>query len=882
MNMANQFFPGSLTRRETVPRFPGSLFPEGGNLPSAYDDALFMADFSRSGIWVMFPGIDGDPNPASGSAVLQNANVPVQLKIGPGGDLYYVDVTGKIRRVRFEGVDVPPVAVAQADPTSGPFPPNLVVNFDGSASSDQNPGDDLTYRWDLDGDGQLDDSILEKPSFTYQAAGLVTVTLEVTDSTGLKDTDTIKISVGNTAPTAVIDSPSGGLTWKVGDTINFSGHADDVDEVGGVLPPSALEWVINLLHCPGGDCHAHAVTSLNGTGGSIIAPDHEYPSQLEIILTATDPVTSLQDTATVVLSPETVDLTFQSNPSGLDVTVNGVSQTTPFIFTVIAGSDNLINAPAPQAVGQTNYLFNAWSDGGAQSHNVVGTQSQTLIATFETSVTPFDTTDDGLGTITAQGEIGSFQGKEKAFDNILGSKWLDLAPDPGTRASWIQYQYADDQQYVLTSYTITSGNDNPARDPKDWTLWGSNDGVTFVPIDIRSGESFNTRIETREFAVANGTGYNIYRLDIHSVANPPAANSVQIGEIELIGVPATTTGTTPTVTLWASDPSAAEGSPADPGVFTFVRGGDLAGDLDVNYAIGGSATSGDYLETLSGTVTIPDQAPSVTIDITPFDDQQDEGNESLVLTLQTGANYLIGTPNSGTITIADNDAAVTPFDTTDDGLGTITAQGEIGSFQGRQKAFDNNLGSKWLDLAPDPSTRASWIQYQYADDQRYTLTSYTITSGNDNPARDPKDWTLWGSNDGVTFIPIDIRSGESFNTRIETREFAVANGAGYNIYRLDIHSVANPPAANSVQIGEIELIGVPAAATGTTPTVTLLASDPSAAEGSPADPGVFTFVRGGDLAGDLDVNYAIGGSATSGDYLETLSGTVTIPDQAPR
>ncbi len=426
------------------------------------------------------------------------------------------------------------------------------------------------------------------------------------------------------------------------------------------------------------------------------------------------------------------------------------------------------------------------------------------------SLTPFDTTDDGLGTITAQGEIGTFQGKQKAFDNILGSKWLDFAnQDPSTRASWIQYRYANDQRYILTSYTITSGNDAPPRDPRDWTLWGSNDGVDFIPIDIRSGELFSGRIETREFTVANGAGYNIYRLEIHSVADPPSANSVQIGEIELIGVPGTAIGAAPTVTLSATDASAAEGSPADPGRFTFVRSGDLSGDLDVNYVISGSAADGDYLETLTGTVTILDQNPSVTIDITPFDDPQDEGDETLVLTLQSSADYLVGIPNRGTITIVDNDGPVTPYDTTDDGLGTITAQGEIGSFQGKEKAFDNSRGSKWLDLAPDPSTRASWIQYQYANDQRYVLTSYTITSGDDNPPRDPRDWTLSGSNDGVTFIPIDILSGEFFSARTETREFTVANATAYNIYRLDIHSVANPPLANSVQIGEIELIGLP-------------------------------------------------------------------------
>ena len=462
----------------------------------------------------------------------------------------------------------------------------------------------------------------------------------------------------------------------------------------------------------------------------------------------------------------------------------------------------------PQEEGNESLTLTLQSGSGYQ----VGTPASGTITIVDndSSVTPFDTTDDGLGTITAQGEIGVFQGKGKAFDNDPVSKWLDFAnQDPSTRSSWIQYQYANGDRYVLSSYTITSGNDNPPRDPRDWTLSGSNDGVTFVPLDTRTNEVFSGRTQKRTFTFTGGSGYNIYRLDINSVANPANANSVQIGEIELIGVPQGAVGT-PSVTLFADDPTAGEGTPADPGRFTVTRAGDLSGNLTVNYAISGTASSGDYTQTLSGTVTIPDQSAAVTIDITPVDDPQEEGNESLTLTLQSGSGYQVGTPASGTITIVDNDSSVTPFDTTDDGLGTITAQGEIGVFQGKGKAFDNDPISKWLDFAnQDPSTRSSWIQYQYANGDRYVLSSYTITSGNDNPPRDPRDWTLSGSNDGVTFVPLDTRTNEVFSGRTQKRTFTFTGGSGYNIYRLDINSVANPANANSVQIGEIELIGVP-------------------------------------------------------------------------
>src|ERR671931_393071 len=65
------------------------------------------------------------------------------------------------------------------------------------------------------------------PTYTYSAAGTYNVGLMVTDSSGLTSTDHVTITAGNSPPTAFIDSPSGSLTWRVGQSINFSGHATD-------------------------------------------------------------------------------------------------------------------------------------------------------------------------------------------------------------------------------------------------------------------------------------------------------------------------------------------------------------------------------------------------------------------------------------------------------------------------------------------------------------------------------------------------------------------------------------------------------------------------------------------------------------------------------
>ncbi len=80
----------------------GVAFYEGGNYPAEYDGALFFADYSRRCIWVMFPGADGVPDPSTRTLFRQSSAFPVELEIGPNGDLYYVDIAaGALRRIRY-------------------------------------------------------------------------------------------------------------------------------------------------------------------------------------------------------------------------------------------------------------------------------------------------------------------------------------------------------------------------------------------------------------------------------------------------------------------------------------------------------------------------------------------------------------------------------------------------------------------------------------------------------------------------------------------------------------------------------------------------------------------------------------------------------------
>ena len=132
------------------------------------------------------------------------------------------------------GTNQPPTAVATATPTSGAAP--LAVTFNGAGSSDPN-GSVTGYAWDLDGDGQFDDSTAQNPQHTYAAAGTFTVRLRVTDNQGAQDDSdplTITVSSGaNQPPTAVATATPTSGAAPLAVTFNGAGSSDPNGSVTG-------------------------------------------------------------------------------------------------------------------------------------------------------------------------------------------------------------------------------------------------------------------------------------------------------------------------------------------------------------------------------------------------------------------------------------------------------------------------------------------------------------------------------------------------------------------------------------------------------------------------------------------------------------------------
>jgi len=137
----------------------------------------------------------------------------------------------------------------------------------------------------------------------------------------------------------------------------------------------------------------------------------------------------------------------------------------------------------------------------------------------------YDRTDDEGSIILAKGENLPNEGAENAFDNISQTKWLDFSSN-----SWIQFQFSENKAFIISEYTITSANDSPERDPADWILKASNDGVNWQVLDEQNQQYFTERFEKRRYSLSNDTAYSYYRL----LMNNHSGNITQLAEIELI------------------------------------------------------------------------------------------------------------------------------------------------------------------------------------------------------------------------------------------------------------------------------------------------------------------------------------------------------------
>jgi glucose/arabinose dehydrogenase len=337
--------------------------------------------------------------------------------------LYYTTFAngGQVRRIAYEPAgNHAPTADLEASPISGAVP--MTVTFDASGSSDPDAGDTLTYIWKF-GDGTELTTTSPIVQYTYNQAGRYFVYLRVRDD-GFAFAPTIMIDVqpGNTPPSLYITSPEAGETFAVGEQVTLEGNSYDQEDWG-----TALTWTVLLHH----NDHTHPFLehfeNANYSTITFTAPAPEdleatENSYLEIILSGTDSG-GLNTTVIRNLYPTQVPVTFETDPPGLDLTVQGAPVTDPETLTSWQGWGLQVFAPNQTDTNGDTWVFSSWSDGGNQGHTIVTPASAaTYTATFQLSETNgpadlytlepcrlVDTRTAGDGPALTAGETRTFQ-----------------------------------------------------------------------------------------------------------------------------------------------------------------------------------------------------------------------------------------------------------------------------------------------------------------------------------------------------------------------------------------------------------------------------------------------------------------------------------------
>ena len=114
---------------------------------------------------------------------------------------------------------------------------------------------------------------------------------------------------------------------------------------------------------------------------------------------------------------------------------------------------------------------------------------------------------DQVSAVTASAEHAPDETAVKLKDNESSTKWLAFNP-----TGWVTYQLT--KPVTVVKYSLTSANDAPTRDPKNFTLQGSSDGAHWADLDSRTGQSFGGRFSTNTYSFTNTTPYAYYRLNI--------------------------------------------------------------------------------------------------------------------------------------------------------------------------------------------------------------------------------------------------------------------------------------------------------------------------------------------------------------------------------
>ncbi len=351
----------------------GTFFnPDSGvsNYPPSYMNKYYYIDYC--GNWINCLTL-GSP-PVKSNFATEIAYYSVGIATGPDGNLYYLSRNNEaLYKIVFSTSSIPFILNQPQDIiVSVGFPATFTVNAGGAIP--------LSYQWRkgttiIPGANSASYTI---PVTAFSDSGDYNVV--ITNSFGNTTSDDAHLTVtGNQPPVATIDLPTD-TAYSAGETINFHGSATDAES--GALPDSLLDWLVVFHH----DTHIHPgpFVPTHVSGGSFVVPDNGEKATTvwyRIYLIAHDP-DGATDTTYFDIHPRLSNITITTQPTGLEIFLDGQPFTSPHSTPSVEGMVRTISTTAQQTYNGTDVYFTAWNNGGSFIQSITTPVSDSVYAAY--------------------------------------------------------------------------------------------------------------------------------------------------------------------------------------------------------------------------------------------------------------------------------------------------------------------------------------------------------------------------------------------------------------------------------------------------------------------------------------------------------------------
>jgi len=204
----------------------------------------------------------------------------------------------------------------------------------------------------------------------------------------------------------------------------------------------------------------------------------------------------------------------------------------------------ITSSPAPVLIGSDGWGCD-WIGGideVAIYNRALSPEEILYLAGFRVPKVDVTAAGDAVVGVPNDGDWPAAETPALAFDNNVNTKFLHFKGE--TQATGVIVTPSVGST-VVTGLTFTTANDAVERDPIAFELYGSNDSADGPWTLIASGDIVDFAgadpwprftINATPIAFANETAYAHYEVLFPAVRNPASANSMQIAEIELLGL----------------------------------------------------------------------------------------------------------------------------------------------------------------------------------------------------------------------------------------------------------------------------------------------------------------------------------------------------------